>query len=108
MPHLNRLNPEVESARLDSGRVASILVAIGCMAVAHFLVKHEILHLVIGVLVLPLGCIWYGDEIGFFVGMSSTGEDSADNGIATIINMVGWIFLLAILAWLILLVLREW
>jgi len=105
--HLNKVHREVEAERLDAGRVASILVAIVCMAVAHFLVKHEILHLAIAVLVLPLGCIWYGSEIGFFVGMSATGEDNPGNAIGTAIKIVGWIILFAILAGLILLALRE-
>ncbi|MHB1292497.1 MAG: hypothetical protein ACYCY5_09970 [Sulfuricella sp.] len=104
---MNKVHREVEVEGLDAGRVASILVAIVCMAVAHFLVKHEILHLAIAVLVLPLGCIWYGSEIGFFVGMSATGEDNPGNAIGTAIEIVGWIILLAILAGLILLAWSE-
>ena len=107
MQHLNKVHREVDAEGLDAGRVASILVAIGCMAVAHFLVKHEILHLAIAVLVLPLGCIWYGSEIGFFVGMPAAGEDSPGNAIGTAIKITGWIVLFAILAGLILLALSE-
>lgn len=97
----------MEAEGLDAGRVASILVAIVCMAVAHFLVKHEILHLAIAVLVLPLGCIWYGSEIGFFVGMPAAGKDGPGDTVGTAIRIVGWIVLFAILAGLILLALNE-
>ena len=98
----------MEADGLDAGRVVSILVAIVCMAVAHFLVKHEILHLAIAVLVLPLGCIWYGSEIGFFVGQPATEEGGPGNAIGAAIKIFGWIILFAILAGLVLLALSEW
>lgn len=98
MRHLNEGCPEIETAKQDAGRIVSLLVAIACMAVAYFFGTRGTFHLTITILVLPLGCIWYGSEIGSFVGAPVTDEDRPGNVVGTLITLAGWIILLAILA----------
>lgn len=84
--------------RAEIGRVASLLVALACLLTAHFSGSRETLHLAITVVVLPLGCIWYGKEIGSFVGMSASEEGGAGNIVGTFITAAGWTALFAMLA----------
>jgi formate hydrogenlyase subunit 3/multisubunit Na+/H+ antiporter MnhD subunit len=50
--------------------------------------------------VIPLGCIWYGKEIGSF---SMSEENAGQNPLGLMITLLGWILLvgmLALLLWL--------
>lgn len=90
--------PGVGGVRAEIGRAVSILVALACLVIAYFLRSGEVFHLAITVVVLPLGCIWYGNEIGGFVGMTTTGEDGVGNVVGALITVVGWVVLFAMLA----------
>lgn len=64
---------------------------------AHFTGRGEVFHFAVIVVVLPLGCIWYGNEIGGLVGMSANGESGDGNIIGALITFAGWVALLAML-----------
>lgn len=90
--------PKAVDVRAEAGRVASLLVAFACLVMAYFFSSSEVFHLSVAVVVLPLGCIWYGAEIGSFVGMSASGESEAGNFFGVLVVLVGWIALFALLA----------
>ncbi|MDP2783822.1 MAG: hypothetical protein Q8O38_04420 [Sulfurimicrobium sp.] len=76
----------------------SLLVALACLVMARFFGSGEAFHLTIAVVVLPLGCIWYGNEIGGFVGMSANGEGGVGNVVGVLITVAGWTVLFTMLA----------
>lgn len=89
---------KVGDVRAEVGRLASLLVALACLVLAHLSGSRETLHLAITVVVIPLGCIWYGNEIGSFVGMSANEEGGAGNVAGALITVAGWAVLFAMLA----------
>lgn len=76
----------------------SILVALAGLATAYFFASGEVFHLAIVLVVLPLGCIWYGDDIGGFVGASADREPGAGDAVGVLIVVAGWVVLLGMLA----------
>lgn len=84
--------------RAEIGRAVSLLVALACLVVARFFGSGEAFHLAVTVVVLPLGCIWYGNEIGSFVGMSAHGEGDVGNIVGVLITVAGWAVLFTMLA----------
>ncbi|PWB53759.1 MAG: hypothetical protein C3F18_07165 [Nitrosomonadales bacterium] len=76
----------------------SLLAALACLVMAHLSGSRETLHLAITVVVIPLGCIWYGYEIGSFVGMSANEEGGAGKVAGALITVAGWAILIAMLA----------
>lgn len=82
---------------METGRVLSLLVALSCLIVAYLYGNSEIFHLGIVIVVLPLGCIWYGHEIGGFVDLSASEEGGGDNLTGMLITVTGWLILLIML-----------
>lgn len=78
-------------------RMASLLVAFTCLVITFFFGSRETLHLAVTVVVLPLGCIWYGGEIGSFVGMSADEKDGTSNITGALIAGAGWVVLFSML-----------
>lgn len=89
---------KVIDVRADAGRVVSLLVATTSLAIVFFWGSSEAFHLSVVIVVLPLGCIWYGAEIGDFVGMSANGENEVGNFLGVLVAVVGWVVLFAMLA----------
>lgn len=92
-----RADVQIQVLQMEIGRVLSLLVAISCLIVAYLYGSSEIFHLGIVIVVLPLGCIWYGSEIGSFVDMSASEEGGADNFTGMLIIVAGWAALLIML-----------
>lgn len=90
--------PKAGGVLAEISRAVSLLAALACLATAYFFGSGEVFHLSIIVVVLPLGCIWYGSEIGGFVGMSADGEGGAGNVVGALITVTGWAVLFAMLA----------
>lgn len=83
--------------QVEFGRGTSLLVALACLVGAFFFGNGETFHLVLVVVVLPLGCIWYGHEIGGFVDISANETGDAGNIVGVVIVVIGWGALLALL-----------
>lgn len=81
----------------EIGRAVSLFVALGCLLVAYFSGNGETFHFSLVLVVLPLGCIWYGNEMGGFAGGLANEEDGG-NIAGMLITVVGWIALLIMLA----------
>lgn len=94
----NENHPKAGSSPAEIGRAASLLTALACLVMAYFSGNSGVFHLAITVVVLPLGCIWYGNEIGGFANMSSDGEGGTGHIVGALITVAGWAVLLAMLA----------
>lgn len=49
---------------LDFNRLISVIIAICYLAIATYFLGGEGLFRMLGFLILPMGCIWYGDDVG--------------------------------------------
>lgn len=98
MRDTNENHPKTGSTLAEISRALSLLLALACLVAAYFSRNGETFHLAVTVVVLPLGCIWYGNEIGSFTGMSANGEEEAGNVVGALITIGGWAVLLAMLA----------
>lgn len=94
----NEKCPKLGGVRAEIGRAVSLLAALACLVIAHFFGRSEVFHFAVTIVVLPLGCIWYGNEIGGFVGMSENGEGGAGNVVGALITGAGWAGLFTMLA----------
>lgn len=83
-------------------QVVSILIALICASIAYFYGQPGALPVTLLVIVLPLGCIWYGQEIGSFTGKPVQGEVRSESLIGTLVVFAGWVMLIAALLGLIL------
>lgn len=85
---------------LEIGRVVSVFIALTSLAVAYWFHSAGVFHITVIVIVIPLGCIWYGKEIGSF---TEVADDGGFNPLGSLISLTGWILLTAlllILVWL--------
>ncbi|MBY0576734.1 MAG: hypothetical protein K2P67_09100 [Gallionellaceae bacterium] len=98
MQDSNKNYPKTIGMLAEINRAASLLAALVYLITAYFFGSSEAFHLAVIIVVLPLGCIWYGNEIGSFADMSADGEGEAGNVVGTLITISGWIVLLAMLA----------
>lgn len=98
MRESNENCPEAGGVLTEISRAVSLLAALACLALAYFFGSSEVFHLAITVVVLPLGCIWYGSEIGGFVGLSADEEGGAGNVVGALITVAGWAVLFTMLA----------
>jgi hypothetical protein len=80
---------------MDWNRLLSLLVA------ASYVVGSLVLNgldgtvfVVFGYLIFCLGCIWYGEELGDFVGIGGKGIFISSPTPGRLIQIVGWLFLL--------------
>ena len=86
--------------RYEIARIISVLVALVGLAIAFGSPNVGVFHFTLAFVVLPLGCIWYGREIG---GFTADAQDDADNPVGTLITYLGWITLfgmVAVLVWM--------
>lgn len=92
--------------RTEIGRAVSLIMALACLLVAYFSGNGETFHIALVLVVLPLGCIWYGNEMGGFAGGLANEEDGG-NIAGMLITVVGWIALLSMLAVIVLIALGR-
>jgi cytochrome b len=84
----------------EISRVVSILLAITGLGMAYGALGEGAFHLAAALVVVPLGCIWYGEEIGSF---TMNEENDSGNPVGVLITYSGWIALsalVAVIAWL--------
>lgn len=92
----------------EINRVASLSASLACLAAAYLSGSIEVFHLAITIVVLPLGCIWYGSEIGDFAAMQTDGGREVGNAIGTFIVVAGWVVLVLMLAIIVFLPLENY
>lgn len=92
---------------METSRATSLLAAIACLAIARFVAGGEVFHLAVVTVVVPLGCIWYGNEIGVVVGTPADGEDGMSKIVGALITAGGWIMLCTMLVIVVLLGFRH-
>jgi 4-hydroxybenzoate polyprenyltransferase len=86
--------------RYEITRIVSVLVALVGLAIAYWSPNVGVFHFTLAFVVLPLGCIWYGREIG---GFTADAEDDTHNPVGSLITYLGWIILfgmVAVLVWM--------
>jgi len=89
-----------EGRQFELGRVVSVLAALVGLILAYLAPNTGVFHFTLAFVVLPLGCIWYGREIGSF---STSEEDGTYNPVGALITYTGWTVLVVmdgILVWL--------
>ncbi len=78
---------------MTKGRIISAAIAVFYVVVASLTSGAEAAFKLIAFLILPLGCIWYGEALGSFKGlMRGQYVDTATPG--CLVTFVGWIILL--------------
>lgn len=82
---------------MEASRVVSILIAVACASIAYFYGPAGGLPVTLLLIVLPLGCIWYGQEIGSFSGKPVQGEVQSTSLIGTVVVFAGWVMLMTAL-----------
>jgi hypothetical protein len=107
MPDSDENHSNQRGRRTETSRAASLLAAIACLAIARLFASGEVFHLAVVTVVVPLGFIWYGDEIGVLVGTPTDGEGGTGKVVGALITIAGWILLGAMLAIVILLGYRH-
>ena len=91
---------ESGDSRYEIMRGVSILIALAGLAIAYGSPQPAVFHFTLLFIVLPLGCIWFGREIG---GFSSDAQAEGFNPVGALITYTGWCILLgmvAVLVWL--------
>jgi hypothetical protein len=86
----NRQHAGTSVALTQACRAASLVAAAACLAIARLFVGGGAFHLAVVVVVLPLGCIWYGTEIGAIVCANADRDGDAGRRIGGLIAAVGW------------------
>ncbi|HBC85472.1 MAG TPA: hypothetical protein DCZ94_00815 [Lentisphaeria bacterium] len=74
-------------------KVASILVALFYLAMVYAYQDSSAVLDTLILLIIPLGCIWFSDEIGGTD--SGLGEESSKKSAQKIVAAAGWLILLA-------------
>ena len=74
-------------------RILSLFVAIGYLIVA-ILISNDSIFLIVVLIVFALALIWFGDDIGGYTGLSSSGIGITRSSPGCAIQCLGWFFLL--------------
>ncbi len=91
---------------MDKGRISSLVIAV-CWLIAAFVVGplerdsngRNALPAIVGLLTVALGLIWYGDELGDYVGTAGRG-DITQRTPGCMVKFFGWVMLLGMVtAW---------
>jgi hypothetical protein len=94
----SRGDSESGDTRFEIMRGFSILIALFSLAIAYGSSQPAVFHFTLLFVVLPLGCIWFGKEIG---GFSTDAQAAGFTPVGTLITYTGWCILLGMLAALI-------
>ena len=78
---------------MTKGRIASAVVAVFYVVLAFLMEGAETAFRVIIFLILPLGCIWYGEALGSFTGLMR-GQYVNATSPGWLVTFIGWIILL--------------
>lgn len=73
-------------------RILSLIISIAYLLFA--INQDSRWPVMLGFLMLPLGCIWFGDELGGFIGVGSKGIFISETTPGIFVQIVGWLLLL--------------
>ena len=77
----------------DRNKILSLLVSLVSLAVALIWGEAGDWLLFIGYLVMPLGCIWFSEEVGGFTGIGAKGIHISTKTPGILILIIGWVLL---------------
>ena len=80
---------------MDINRILSLIIALGYLIAAFFSTDAGDVILVLAGLILALGLIWFGDELGSYIGISGSGIGITRTSPGCFITFLGWLLLLA-------------
>jgi len=87
------------------GKILSLFIAAAYLIFADVALGSEMFFKILIFLVFPLACIWFGSEIGGFVGFSGLGRPAiTKTSTSGLIRFMGWVFLLLPLLFIIIFV----
>ncbi len=78
----------------DWNRIASLGVAFAYLTLALAWGDPGTWLLVLAYLVIPMGCIWFSEEVGGFTGIGAHGISISTRSPGILILIVGWLLLL--------------
>ncbi len=73
-------------------RIISAVIAVGYIIAAFTMGGGELGLQAIGFLILPMGCIWYGEELGEYVGLLPLPAITQRTP-GCLVKVMGWVFL---------------
>ena len=80
--------------KLNRSRIISLAVAVAYIVISYFTGEKGVWFILETYLVLPLGCIWYGEELGSMAGLSLFGVDEPNDTLGIFIQALGWLLLI--------------
>jgi len=82
-----------------TGKIISLIIAGICLLLTYISAGGEYFLQMIGVLLLPLACIWFSEEWGGYSGAFpwNSGVSQIKKSPPILLNIFGWIFLIGIL-----------
>lgn len=75
------------------GKIISLVLSIIYLIVAYISGGGEFFIIGLGFLVIPLFCIWFGDELGRYIGFAGRGYITKESP-GVIVKFMGWVLLL--------------
>jgi len=78
------------------GRFISLLISIVCLIIFYFFGGSKFVFVNLISLILPLGCIWFGDELGGYVGPAGHSYINSESP-GFIVRFAGWILFIVII-----------
>lgn len=79
---------------MQPGRIISGLMALVYTVAAHFIWDTEGWFFLTTYMVLPLGAIWFGREVGDFATLSNLNAEEPDPLPGFIVVFIGWLLML--------------
>lgn len=80
------------SKSLSRSRIISLIISIGYLIAAYIFGREAAAVRMLLFLVLPLGCIWYSDELGSWTGMIK-GHLVTCASLGCLVVFMGWVLL---------------
>ncbi len=77
---------------MSLSRIISAVIAAAYIIAAFAMGDGELVLMTIGSLILPMGCIWYGEELGNYIGLLSIPAITQRTP-GCLVTVVGWVFL---------------
>ena len=77
---------------MSLSRIISAVIAAAYVIAAFAIGDGELVLMTVGSLILPMGCIWYGEELGNYIGLLPIPAITQRTP-GCLVTAVGWVFL---------------